>query len=262
MKFKMSKLMQLLTIAMMLLGSLSLRAQEAKKDNTGTNPINFTYDWRTYMETQDLGNGDNSQTVFTIEQRFPVSKRVQFRFRVRQQSLSLDPDSNGTSTEVSGRGDWDARVLYVPLVRKWGAIATGLEGFFDTASNKLLGSGKTSLGPQIFLVKFRAPFGAALMAPAYQEVFSIAGSDSRADVARSQFDFFYLWMAKSKKWWTLADPQLVVDHEKDIEFGFIDLEYGRMMFAGLSSYIRPSIGIGDKRPYEWSAEFGFKVIWR
>jgi len=233
-----------------------------KKDNSGTNPINFTYDWRTYIETLDLGKGDNSLTIFTIEQRFPISKTVQFRFKVRQNSLSLDPDSNGTSTEVSGRGDTDARVLWVPIVRKSWALATGLEGFFDTASNDFLGSGKTSLGPQIFLVKFRPGLGATLMALAYQEVFDVAGSGKRRDVSRSAFDFFMLWLDKSKKWWVLANPQFVVDHDKDIEFGLLEAEYGRMMFGPISNYIRPSLGIGDRRPYEWSAEFGFKVIWR
>ena len=72
--------------------------------------------------------------------------------------------------------------------------------------------------------------------------------------------FTFGW-TKNKKWWALADPQIVVDHENDKEFGLIELEYGRIMFGGLSSYLRPSIGIGSDKPDDWSMEFGFKVIW-
>jgi len=113
----------------------------------------------------------------------------------------------------------------------------------------------------VFWVKFRPPGGGTLFAPAYQYVFDVAGADDRADVRRSQIDVFYLWLAKNKKWWALADPQIVVDYENDKEFGLIEFEYGRIMFGGLSSYLRPSIGIGSDKPDDWSMEFGFKVIW-
>ena len=150
-------------------------AQQSGGDNTGTNPINFTYDWRTYFEMQSMPGGDNSLSILTIEQRMPLSQKVQFRFRVRHNSLSLDPDEDGISAETSGLGDWDARVLYVPKVSSKGAFAVGLEAAVPTASNTRLGSGKYTLGPQIFGVLFRPPGGGVLIAPAYQLVFSYAG---------------------------------------------------------------------------------------
>ncbi len=235
-------------------------AQEA--DNTGTNPITFTYDWRTYFEMQSMPGGDNSLSILTIEQRMPLSQKVQFRFRVRSNSLSLDPDEDGTAAETSGIGDWDARLIYVPAVSSRGAVAVGLEASIPTASNTRLGNGKYTLGPQIFGVLFRPPGGGVLLAPAYQFVFSYAGDGDRADVRRSQFDLFYLWLASDRKWWILADPQAVIDHENDLGFALFEVEYGRMMFGGLSSYFRASFGIGEDRPYNWSGELGFKAIWR
>ena len=110
----------------------SLAAQESG-DNTGTNPINFTYDWRAYFEMQSLTGGDNSLSIITIEHKIPVSQQAQFRFRVRHNSLSLDPNEDGASTETSGLGDWDARLLYVPKVSSKGAIAVGLEEVVDTS---------------------------------------------------------------------------------------------------------------------------------
>jgi hypothetical protein len=32
------------------------------------------------------------------------------------------------------------------------------------------------------------------------------------------------------------------------------------MFAGVSTYVRPGIAIGDDRPADWNLEFGVKVI--
>ena len=136
-----------------------LAAQQAEGDNTGTNPINFTYDWRTYTEMQSLPGGDNSLSTVTIEQRMPLSQKVQFRFRVRHSSLSLDPDEDGISTETSGLGDWDARLAYIAKATQRYAIALGIEAVVPAATNTRLGSGKYTLGPQIFGVLFRPPGG-------------------------------------------------------------------------------------------------------
>jgi len=254
----------ILALSLAMLGiagvSSALVAQEA--DNTGTNPINFTFDWRAYMELQSLRGGDNALVVQTVEQRIPLSQSTQFRFRARRSTLSLDPERDGTSTETSGIGDWDARFLYVPKVGERGAIAVGVEGGFPTATNARLGSGKYTLGPQVFGVLFAPPGGGVLIAPAYQLVFSYAGDEARSDVLRSQFDLFYLWLASSSQWWVLVNPQGVIDHENDVSFGLLEAEYGRMILGGLSSYVRPSFGLGADRPYAWSAEFGFKAVWR
>jgi hypothetical protein len=75
-------------------------------------------------------------------------------------------------------------------------------------------------------------------------------------------DLFVVWISSDKKRWVIVDPQIIIDHENDLEYSLLDVEMGKMMFAGLSSYIRPSVGIGADRPTDWSAELGFKVIWR
>jgi len=234
----------------------------AQQDDTGTNPLAFTFDWRTSAEMQTLGNGDNSFTSVTTEYSMPLGSQFSFRFRMRHNSLSLDPEEDGSSTETSGLGDMDARLLWIASLNQSAGLAFGLEGQFPTATNIRLGSGKYTLGPQVFGVLFRPPGGGALVAPAYQYVFSYAGEDGRSDVRRSQFDLFYLWLGSTGKWWVLADPQAVIDHENDVEFGLFEAEYGRMMFGGISAYWRPSIGIGSDRPYDWSVQIGFKVIWR
>ena len=231
----------------------------AQEDNSGTNPIGFTWDFRFYPEAQSRP-GDNSSQTFTFEHRVPLSNKLQFRTRSRFVSNTLD--SPGGSVSTTGFGDMDIRLLYIASAGPKFALATGLEAFLKTASQPNLGEGRTSLGPQVFAVFFGALGPGTLIAPAYQYVFDIAGDDGRAEVSRSLVDLFVLWIAPSKKFWLLADPQFIFDHENDRNWSQLEFEAGSMMFGPTSNYIRVSIGIGEDRAYDWSIEFGFKVIWR
>ena len=244
-------------LAMLLVLAVSPIGSTQEKDNSGTNPVNFTYDFRMWTELELL-EGDNSFTKTTFEYRAPLSKKVAARFRGYRIDLSL---GNGNTT--TGFGDMDARVLWVAKVNQKGALAFGLEATFNTATHPILGTGKTTLGPQAFKVFFQ-PFGirGAILAPAYQYVFDIAGDDSRAAVSRSAIDIFFVWLAADKKHWAVINPTTIIDHENDKEFAIFEVEGGQMMFGPTSSYIRPGFGIGSDRPYDWNIEFGFKVIWK
>jgi hypothetical protein len=242
-------------VASLILVSASLAVAQ-EKDNSGTNPVNFTYDFRMWTERQ-MPVGDLSVTKTTFEYRAPLSEKVAARFRGYRMDVSV-----GSST-ATGFGDMDARLLWVPKTSPKGAFVLGLEATFNTASHSVLGTGKTTLGPQAFLVIFQ-PLGikGALLAPAYQYVFDIAGDDDRADVSRSAFDLFFVWLAGDKKHWVVINPTVIIDHENEKEFAICEVEAGQMMFGPTSSYIRPGFGIGDDKPYEWNIEFGFKVIWK
>ena len=61
------------------------------------------------------------------------------------------------------------------------AAAVGMEFFLPTAGEDALGSGATSLGPQIFGVVFKK-FGFDLIAPAYQHKFSVDKESGRQHV--------------------------------------------------------------------------------
>lgn len=256
----MSKRLFITLLILSLFASVSKSFAQEAKDNSGTNPVNFTYDFRMWMEVENL-EGDNSFTKTAFEYRAPLSKKVAARFRGYKIDLSMGSGANASTT--SGFGDMDARVLWVPKTSKKGALAFGLEATFNTASQPILGTGKTTLGPQAFLVFFQ-PFGikGALLAPAYQYVFDIAGDDDRTDISRSGIDLFFVWLAADKKHWAVINPTVIIDHENEKEFAIFEVEGGQMMFGPTSSYIRPGFGIGSDRPYNWNIEFGFKVIWK
>ena len=168
------------------------------------------------------------------------------------------------TSEVSGIGDFDARVLYMAHTSKKLIVATGLEAFFDTASNDALGSGKTSLGPQVFTVFPGILGGHSLFAPGYQYVFDVSGDDANPDISRSQIDLYFVWLLAQGKNWLIVDPQAILDHEADKELGTVEAEWGFMIApsAGASGYVRPGIGIGAEKPYSWNFEVGLKFVWR
>jgi hypothetical protein len=277
---KQTKFFIIFVFAVLFLGlamAVDVQAQDDAKaamkgDKTGTNPINFTHDVRIYNEYQFLNTpGDSDQNITTVEFRTPFSDgKWQFRMRGRLQSLNIDANDDGIDeVDDSGFGDFDFRFLTVPIVnmKKKFALAVGFETFLPTATEDSLGSGALSFGPQVFGVFF-APFGikGTLIAPAYQHKFSVDEDEGRSEVHQGLIDIFLLWISSDKQYWTLFDPQIILDYEENKEFMIIDLEAGTMLdkylgTKGHSAYVRPSIGIGADRPTDGSIEVGYKVIW-
>lgn len=259
-------------------------AQEEQQDNTGTNPINFTYDARFYVESSWLRDG-GSLIAPTFEFRVPLGadlanltnqkqgifndmgKRFALRLKVRPwQNLTLDdPGGNpAAATSISGMGDMDFRFLAVPYVNnKWG-IATGLEAFLPTASNDLLGTGKYSLRPQVFLGFFGLFGENSIFAPGYLYVFDVGGDADRASVEQHQFDIYFVWLLAQMRNWLIVNPQVNLDVENDLNIYVVDVEFGYMIppLPGASIHLRPGFGVGEDRPFDWTFEFGLRFIWR
>jgi hypothetical protein len=254
--------------------------EQKKKDSTGTNPVNFTYDFRLITEMQQLKDDGGSQLKHTMEWRAPLGrdianlkgenagiysemgKRFALRFRAYYQSLSVNDPSSASfgSRSVSGIGDFDARLLAIAFSSGPFVFAPGLEAFFDTASNDALGSGSTTLGPVVFGALLGKLGKASIFAPGYQYVFDVSG----ADVSRSQIDLYFVWILAQGKNWFLLDPQIILDHKNSKEFMTVDAEWGFMIVpkSGISGYVRPGVGFGEDRPFDYNLEFALKLIWR
>jgi hypothetical protein len=162
--------------------------------------------------------------------------------------------------DKSGFGDMDIRILNVPYVnmQKKFAFAWGLEATFDTADD-LIGGGSTTLGPQAFAVFFKPIGGGDLVAPAYQHVFDIDGNK----VNRGLIDVFYLYTFKTAFFnWVLVNPQGVIDYDNDNTSSWnIDFEGGKMLTGNQSLYLRPGLGVGDDRLFDYDLEVGWKMVW-
>jgi hypothetical protein len=267
-------------MAALLLPAVALAQEE--QDNTGTNPLNFTYDARFIAEMSELDGGGSLGTG-TFELRAPLGRdianlrgqgagnlaydlgaRFAVRFRGRYSTLSVPNMGAGPFdvSQVSGIGDFDMRFLAIAYSSGPVVIATGLEAFFDTASNPALGAGTTSLGPQVFFGFPGLLGGGSLFVPGYQYVFDIAGEG--ADVRQSRIDLYFVWMLAQGKNWLIANPQIILDHENSKEVATIEAEFGYMIAqsVGASTYVRPGFGLGDGKPYSWNLEVGLKFVWR
>ena len=149
-----------------------VKSEEAKKkDNSGTNPINFTYDYRLIHEMQQFKDNGGSQNRTIMEFRAPMGRDLAnvtgseagslvdlgskwaVRLRGYYNTVNFNDAAN---TTISGIGDFDARVLYVAKANSKFAIAPGLETFFNTASNDVIGSVSTVLAPVVFFGFFNA----------------------------------------------------------------------------------------------------------
>ena len=248
-----------------------------KKDNTGTNPINFTYDYRLYYEMQQRKKDGGSLNRTIMEFRAPLGRdlsnvlgqtegflpgmgsRMALRFRSYYNTVNLADEGQGNTT-ISGIGDFDARFMAIAHVtNKWG-IAPGLEAFFNTASNDALGSGSTVLAPTLFFGFFNVLGKRSIFAPGYQYHFNVSGNK----VSRSVLDLYFVWILAKGKNWFILNPQPIFDHHNDVTFAQVDLEWGFMIFpqAGMAGYIRPGFGLGEHRPFNYNLEVAIKFLWR
>jgi len=234
----------------------------SKSDKSGTNPINFQNDLRLYNEYQDFGNGDTGN-VTTFEYRTPFADgEWQYRIRVPYQSLNFT--SAGLPIDEIGLGDINMRLLTVPYLNAetGQALALGVEAWFPTASDDLLGKDNVVIGPQVFYAFFN-PFGIdkAGLFPGYQHAFSVGGKNRADDVHESRFDLFFLKQWPEQQVYLLLNPQYVVDWRNDKQGGVADAEFGYVFKSGFGVYGRPGIGFGVDKPLNWNLEVGIKYVY-
>ena len=238
--------------------------EQMKKDKTGTNPLNFTFDARLYNEYMWLNlAGDGAQNVTTFEFRAPFAGgKWQFRGKIRGVGLEADLNNDGIDdVDDYGFGDTDLRFMNIPYLKKFG-FAWGVEFFLDTASRDSLGTGANTAGPFVGLAFFN-PFGkGSLFVPLYQHKMSFDEDTGRDKVHQGVLDLFMVKTFKQNKIWGYIDPQIILDYEKHEEFMLIEIQAGMMTGPkGQSAWIMPSFGVGTYRPYDFSLEVGYKFVW-
>lgn len=249
-----------------------------KKDNSGTNPINFTYDFRLIQEMQQFPDDGGSQKKSYMELRAPMGRdlanvtgseagalvdlgsRWAVRLRGYYNTVTVNNNVANTSTTYSGIGDFDARILYVAKANQKFAIAPGLEGFFNTASNDVVGAGQNVIAPVVFFGFFNALGKYSIFAPGYQHRLNLDGKT----VNQSVLDIYYVKMLAKGKNWMIINPQPIYDWENEAGYMVVDVEWGFMIAkaSGISGYVRPGFGVGANRPFNYNFEYAIKFVWR
>jgi hypothetical protein len=251
----------ILLLSLAVLRTPAAWAQE-EADKTGTNPLNLQQSAILFNEYQNLPDGGKYANILNFRyllKPFAIGKGPA---QIRLTLPVVSADRGGGSD--FGIGDFNARLNWVPTITPKYGIVVGLETSWNTASEDQLGTGRNYLAPVVIYAMF-LPSG-LLFAPAYQQIIDIGGDSDRQSISSGVFDFYMVKPVKTGKggWWIL-DPTLTLDYKHDTHVGGqIELERGFIigpMGKGVASwYIRPGIGIGAFRAYDWNLEAGYKLV--
>jgi hypothetical protein len=220
------------------------------EDKTGTDPTHFTKTLVLFNEFRSLGD-EAGYNEFAFRYTQPIEK-VKL-----QLTLPLDATDVLGPTQ-GGFGDAGLKASFLPrLTPKFGLVLF-LDTTYPTATKDTLGSGKYTASPgATFAFFFKR--GEIIFAPSVQQKMSFAGVADRQDVNQTLVDLYLVWRPTLSSWITV-DPQFVYDHESGSFFNQTEIEFGRLMFGGVSTYLRPGVGIGSDRPIDWNIEFGLKIV--
>lgn len=226
-------------------------------DKSGTDPTKFLRTLVIRNEYQRLTN----EKSFNITSLTYIEPFADGRMNLRTRVPLIATDALG-DTEF-GLGDLSFRYNWLAYVDAKQGLLLSMELNADTATEDVLGRGKWVIGPTVTYAMFLSP--TMIFAPAYQHNVSFAGDNNRSDVNESVIDLYMVFTAEDKKSWFIVDPTLVIDWENnentpatlEAEYGF---NIGSLWGGALNAYIRPGIGIGQDRPYDWNIEVGFTVV--
>jgi len=226
-------------------------------DKSGTDPTLFLRTASFTNEFQGLKN-DNYANVTSFKYIEPFADG-KMNLRLTVPLVATDRAGDGDF----GLGDIGLRYNWLAQADKKGAWLLGTELFADSATKDVLGRGKWIVAPIVTKAFFLTKD--LIFAPTYQHNISFAGDSDRKRVNESVLDFYFVMTAEDKRSWFIADPTVVVDWENETNIpATLEVEYGRVvgsLFGGAASlYVRPGVGIGQDRPYDWNIEIGLKVI--
>lgn len=207
------------------------------EDKTGTDPTHFTKTLVLFNEFRSLGD-EAGYNEFAFRYTQPVEK-VKF-----QLTLPLDA-TDVLGTTQGGFGDAGLKASYLPILTPKFGLVLFLDTTYPTATKDVLGGGKYIASPGATFAFF-FKHGEIIFAPSLQQKMSYAGDADRQDVNQTLVDLYLVWRPTLNSWITV-DPQFVYDHENGSFFNQTEIEYGRLMFGGVSTYLRPGIGIGNDR---------------
>lgn len=226
-------------------------------DLTGTNPTLFLRTVGASTEVRRLADGDYGQ--------FSVPSFIQ-PFADGRARVSVDLPVSSVDSGVRGEtglGDASARVDWLASLTDKAGIVLGAELVADTASDRVLGRGVTTLAPSITYSMFLSEHD--IFAPSYSHEVSIDERARSQDVEMGVIGLYYVHTSQDFGTWLKVDPEILIDYEDDSEISAsLAVEHGwRIGTAwdgGLNLFVRPAIGFGDGRTSDWSFLMGVSVV--
>jgi hypothetical protein len=244
----------LLTLATPVFAQSAEPVQEV--DKSGTNPAKITRSFTIGTDFRALTNGKwfNNPTL-KFNQPFN-NDTMGVVLKLPAPSTNL---LGGTRT---GLGDISAKWNWVAYLDRQQGIVVSAEITAPTAAEDVFGSGKWVVAPGITYALFLSPEW--ILAPALVHSASFAGERNRADISRTDFDFYTVYKPKGQNWWLTSDITIGYDHltrAKPASWKVaLGTSIGKIGDSAVNLSIRPGIGIGRDRPADWTLEVALSVI--
>jgi hypothetical protein len=164
---------------------------------------------------------------------------------------------------VNGLGDINPTLFVAPAANQTVLWGIGPTVVIPTATNKLLGQGKWSIGPELVLIAMPSQWTFAMLT---NNVWSIAGASGRSSVNQLTLQYFITYNFKHG-WYVTTDPELtanwfaVPSQRWVVPFG---LGVGRLINLGnqtiniaLEGYYN---AIKPKPNAHWTMQFNFEFL--
>jgi hypothetical protein len=141
-------------------------------------------------------------------------------------------------------------------------IGTGSS--FLTASKKLLGSEKYTVGPFIAIGRF-LPRLESFLFGVFQHQVSAGGDPSRSDISFTQasVQINTIW---PERWWTTVQGVWQANWEQKAKTSMaLEVELGRNVVGRWGVYMRPGVGIWGTDvggAYDWNVEVGTRLMFK
>ena len=225
-------------------------------DRTGTNPavLRSTIDWSHRVTRL---RDDGTAFAWTPAYQHAYAGNTQ---RVGL-SVPVAAQEAGGVGEV-GLGDLAARWEWLAHDEDEQATVVSVDMAFDTATERSLGTGRTLFAPalsQVFQLS-----DTRLLAFSYEQRFSV---DSGPEDSLNRGTLRPRFVASNEgfsRWW-LIEPSVTVDFQEDldswaalaVERGWV---LGEVRGAGFSAFVRPEVGVGGHREYDWAMLVGLRVV--
>ena len=240
------------SIALMGVARYSGAQPPSSEDKTGTNPLNLQHAVSLSNDFASLPDGLYiNRTVYRWT--VPVA--------ARRGAVTLElPLATGN---VTGRtemafADVAASAVWTPWLGPRFGLLAGIDTTWNTATNEALGSGRHTV----------APFARGVFTPSPKTVLGVRYAHQRSvgdglgpDINQGRIGVSALWLP-TPLMWIAVEPEGILDIEREHKSGAVALEHGRLLMGGLSTLLRTRIGIGavSARPFDWTVEFGFRII--
>lgn len=234
----------------------SVHAQEAfaagiaENVASGTSPTDFTS--RVRIRTGYFGL-DEGAWLLSTRLSGTYAPRPDVALRLQVPVLYLDPDGRDSEFGIS---DISTRVLVRVWNRRRVATFAGLELFFPTASDPILGTEQYSVAALAAAVVQLAE--RVFFVPVYQQFISYAGDDDRAEfnILRFRPMLIATW---EHRIYTLLDPGFYWDLEDELPLKdtmTVGVEVGKRVGRRMTFSGKPSIKVYGTEDFEWAFELG------